>query len=105
MDISCLFLDTCIIVAGWIIGNAVFNNFEKHLSWVRRFTKLICIVLVLLGIEIFAGRVAMYSTVGVMMLGMTALHGYWFPKHGINGRTAEPYDKYLALVKKTRKKN
>ena len=30
---------------------------------------------------------------------------YWLPKHGINGWTAEPYDKYLELVRGRRQRS
>jgi hypothetical protein len=26
------------------------------------------------------------------------LHGWYFPKKGINGLTAEPYDRYLEVI-------
>lgn len=35
-----------------------------------------------------------------MTLGQIYLHGWYFPKHGINGLTAEPYDKYLEVIEK-----
>jgi hypothetical protein len=29
---------------------------------------------------------------------VVVIHAWWLPRHGIDGLTAEPYDKYLALV-------
>ena len=46
------------------------------------------------------GNVFLYSFLGVMILGMVYLHAVWFPKKGINGFNAEPYDKYLFMVTK-----
>jgi hypothetical protein len=33
-----------------------------------------------------------------LTVGQIVLQGWWFPRHGINGLSAEPYDKYLALI-------
>ena len=48
-----------------------------------------------------AGRIWAFALLGVMTLGMIALHGYWFQYlNGIHWRTAEPRDKYLRLIGK-----
>jgi hypothetical protein len=36
----------------------------------------------------------------LMTIGQMYLHGWYFPKHGINGVTAEPHDKYLEVIAK-----
>ena len=33
-------------------------------------------------------------------VGISILHFCWFPKKGINGITAEPYEEYLKLINK-----
>lgn len=33
-----------------------------------------------------------------VVVGGIIIHGWWLPKHGINGWTGEPRDKYLELV-------
>lgn len=32
-----------------------------------------------------------------MTLGVLVIHAWWLPKHGINGWTGEPKDRYYAL--------
>lgn len=97
-------IDLIIIISGWIIGNIIFNNFGKHLSWIRRISKLILITAFLYVIDYLFGRIWIYIALGIMLIGMILLHFYWLPKKGINGLTAEPYDKYLKLINKIKTK-
>jgi len=78
----------------------IFNNFEKHMRIQKRVTKLFIVVGVLAIIGILFSRYAFWGTIGLMTIGQFYLHGVYFPKHGINGLTAEPYDKYLELTEK-----
>ena len=77
-----------------------FNNFEKHVPMQRRITKLFIVVGILAVLGILFGRVAFWGVITLMTMGQVYLHGWYFPKHGINGLTAEPYDKYLATIEK-----
>jgi len=78
----------------------LFNNFEKHVPMQRRITKLFIVVGVLAVIGILFSRVAFWGVITLMTIGQVYLHGVYFPKHGINGLTAEPYDKYLETIEK-----
>ena len=82
----------------------VFNKFEKHVPMQRRITKLLIVIGVLSIIGILFSRVAFWSMIGLMTIGQVYLHGLYFPKHGINGLTAEPYDKYLETIEKMKGK-
>ena len=78
----------------------VFNNFEKHLPIERRIIKLLVVIGVLAAIGIFLSRYAFWGVIGLMTIGQVYLHGWYFPKHGINGLTAEPHEKYLEVIAK-----
>ncbi len=95
-----LLIDLVIVVAGWLAGNVVFRAFERHVSVRKRIAKLAVILAVLYGVGMIGGRGAIYGMLLLMVAGMTALHAWWFPKHGVNGLTAEPYDRYLRLIGK-----
>ena len=95
-------LDVVIVVAGWLAGNVIFRAFERHVSAQKRIAKLVVILVVLYGVGLVGGRWAVYGVLLLMAAGMTALHAWWFPKHGVNGLTAEPYDRYLELIGKAR---
>jgi uncharacterized membrane protein len=78
----------------------VFNNFEKHLPAQRRVVKLLVVIGVLTTIGILFGRYAFWGVITLMTIGQVILHAWYFPKQGINGLTAEPYDKYLVTIQK-----
>ena len=82
----------------------VFNNFEKHLPAKRRVIKLFVVIGVLAGIGILFGRYAFWGVITLMTIGQVVLHAWYFPKQGINGLTAEPYDRYLATIQKMKGK-
>lgn len=81
-----------------------FNNFEKHLPIQRRVTKLFVVVGTLAIIGILFGRFVFWGIIILMTIGQVYLHGWYFPKHGINGLTAEPYDKYLSTIEKMKER-
>lgn len=45
------------------------------------------------------GRVWAYGLLALPVLGIAWVHRHWLPKHGINGWTAEPRERYLTLVR------
>jgi len=81
-----------------------FNNFEKHQPLPRRIIKLLIVVGVLAGIGILFGRFTFWGLITLMTTGQVYLHGWYFPQHGINGLTAEPYDKYLETIERMKGK-
>ena len=82
-----------------------FNNFERHLPVKRRITKLFVVVGVLAVLGILFGRYVFWGIITLMTMGQIYLHGWYFPKHGINGLTAEPHDKYLEVIAKMKGNN
>lgn len=77
-----------------------FNNFEKHVPFNRRIAKLFIVVGTLAVIGILFSRYAFWGVIALMTVGQAYLHGSYFPKHGINGLTAEPHDEYLEVITK-----
>lgn len=82
----------------------VFNNFEKHVPIQRRIIKLFIVIGALSIIGVLFGRFAFWGMIALMTVGQVYLHGVYFPKHGINGLTAEPYDKYLETIERMKGK-
>ena len=78
----------------------VFNKFEKHIPMKRRIVKLVTVVGVLSIIGILFSRYAFWGMIALMTIGQVYVHGVYFPKHGVNGWTAEPYDKYIELTER-----
>ncbi|HMR98278.1 MAG TPA: hypothetical protein PKK96_06010 [Anaerolineales bacterium] len=82
----------------------VFTKFEKHVPMQRRIVKLFIVVGTLSIIGILFSRYTFWGMIGLMTIGQVYLHGVYFPKHGINGLTAEPYVKYLELTERMKGK-
>ena len=82
----------------------IFNNFEKHVPMQKRLGKLLIVVGVLAVIGILFGRFAFWGVIALMTIGQMYLHGVYFPKHGINGLTAEPHEKYLEMIERMKGK-
>ena len=99
-----LMIDVIIVVAVVIIANVVFNAFEKHLPPWRRVLKHGVLVLILVSLGLGFGRVIFYGLLGLLTLGQIVLHAWYFPKHDVNGLTAEPYDTYLTLIHHMKRK-
>ena len=78
----------------------VFNNFEQHLPAKRRVIKLFVVIGVLSTIGFLFDRYVFWGVITLMTIGQVILHAWYFPKQGINGLTAEPYDRYLATIQK-----
>lgn len=83
----------------------VFNNFEKHVLLQRRLAKLFILIGILAIIGLLFGKFAFWGVISLMTIGQVYLHGVYFPKHGINGLTAEPHDKYLEVINKVKGNN
>jgi hypothetical protein len=97
--VSLIEILTVLIIAS-IAYFLVFNNFEKHLPDQNRVIKLFIVVGVLTILGILFGRLVFWGVITLMTMGQIYLHGWYFPKHGINGLTAEPHDKYLQVIEK-----
>lgn len=97
MDPS-VFLHLGLVLLGILAGNLIFNNFEKHLPWWRRVVKHGLLFVILALLRVLLGGWALLGALLVLTLGQIVLHAWYFPKNGVNGLTAEPYDRYLALI-------
>ena len=93
-----------VLITASIAYFLVFNNFEKHVPFKKRITKLFVVVGVLAVIGILFGSMIFWGVIFLMTIGQFILHGWYFPKQGINGLTAEPYDKYLETIEKMKGK-
>lgn len=99
-----MLLHLSLVLLGIAIGNVVFNNFEKHLPWWRRALKHGLVFAVVAAVRVLLGPWALLAVLIALTAGQLALHAWYFPKHGVNGLTAEPYERYLALITKLKGK-
>lgn len=98
-DTASPWFDVAIIGTGFAVGNILFGRFEEHRPRWRRLLKLALVFAITVGLAQTVGRVWAYVWMIPLLLIAAWVHIVWLPRHGINGWTAEPRDKYLALVK------
>jgi uncharacterized protein (DUF983 family) len=96
--------DVAVILGIFAVGNILFGHFEAHRPKWRRLLKVAVVLGVTLTLSITAGRGWAYGVVMLLLLGAVYVHLYWLPKHGVNGWTGEPRERYLELVTKGRPK-
>jgi hypothetical protein len=91
--------DVAIVGTAVAIGNILFGHFEAHRPPWRRLLKLAVVLFVTVGLAQTAGRAWAYGWMVPLLLLVVWVHAVWLPRHGINGWTGEPRDRYLALVR------
>jgi hypothetical protein len=93
-----LWFETAVVLGIFAVGNILFGHFEQHKPPGRRLAKVALVLAITLGLSGTAGRL---WGLGWLLLPLSAaayVHLRWLPKHGINGWTGEPRERYLALV-------
>ena len=90
--------DVAIATTVLMLGHLYFGRFEEHRPRWRRLRKSLLLVAAIVGTTARAGRAWMFVFLGVIAVGVPIVHAWWLPRQGINGWTAEPRDRYYALV-------
>ena len=79
------------------IGNITLGHFEEGKAKWRRVGKVFIGCALAVFISATFGREWFYVMLGVNAVLVLVIHGWWLPKQGIHGWTAEPREKYYAL--------
>jgi predicted MFS family arabinose efflux permease len=98
-NIGTPWFDVALIGIAFTIGNILFGRFEEHRPRWRRVLKLALVLAITLTLANTVGRAWAYGWMLLPLCLAVWVHGVWLPRHGISGWTAEPREKYLALVK------
>jgi hypothetical protein len=93
-----LWFDVAVVMSIFTVGSILFGRFEEHKPRARRLLKVIIVATVIVGLSATVGRIWAYAVMALPLVAAAWVHLHWLPKHGINGWTAEPYDKYLELI-------
>jgi len=80
------------------VGNILFGHFQEKTPKWRRVTKVVLVLGVVGAISAKVGPVWGLAPVALMLVAFVIVHLWWLPKHGINGLTAEPRDKYYLFM-------
>src|SRR3954470_20740152 len=93
-----LWLEAALVLGIFAVGNILFGHFEQHNSPLRRLAKMALVLGLTLALSATLGR---FWGLGWLLLPLSTaayVHLRWLPRHGINGWTGEPRERYLALI-------
>ena len=82
--------------AGLVI---VFGHFEQRKPAWRRLLKFALLLALLIGLVDIAGRGWAYGALALLLVAGGTIHFTVLSKHGINGWTGEPREKFEALLR------
>ena len=97
LDIDTLWFEVAIVCGITAFGSIFFGHFEEHTPKFRRVLKLLFFNVLVVLLSIYLGRAWSFGFLGLMVLGIVYIHGFWLPGKGINGLTGEPKSKYYEL--------
>lgn len=80
-----------------VVGLIFFGHFEEMTPKWKRLLKFAGYTTFLCLISWFFGREWFFISLGILLIVVVVVHGWWLPKKGINGLTGEPRDKYYEL--------
>ncbi len=92
-----MILDVATMAAFLAAGNVVFRHFEQRTRVWRRVLKAFAALAMTAVISYYFGRTGVLIAFGIAALPVIYVHAIWLPRHGVNGWTGEPREKYYAL--------
>ena len=92
-----MLLDVAMMAALMAVGNVVFWHFDPQQPLWRRLLKVLVGLAITAIISYYLGRTGVLIWFGIVALPVMYIHGIWLPRHGVNGWTGEPREKYYAL--------
>jgi hypothetical protein len=101
-SIETRWFDVAVVSAGFALGSILFGRFEEFKGRGRRVLKFGLVLGVTIALAQTLGRAWAYSWMVIPLAIAGWAHLIWLPRHGINGWTAEPRDRYLELVRTLR---
>ena len=90
--------DVALVTTLLMLGHLNFGRFVEHQPRWRRMLKSLAGVAIFVGTSALLGRGAMFALLGLVVIGVLIVHAWWLPRNGVNGWTAEPRDRYHALI-------
>lgn len=93
-----LWFEAAVVLGVFAVGNILFGHFEEHRPKWRRLLKMVLFLAVVLGLSATVGRRWAFGFLAVPLLAAVYVHAWWLPKHGVNGLTGEPRDRYRELI-------
>lgn len=92
-----MWFEVAIVALLLLAGQIVFGHFEAKTPRWRKLLKAALTVSIFALISYFFGRFWFYISLVPAFIPPIVIHAWWLPKHGVNGWTGEPKEKYYAL--------
>ena len=92
-----MWFEIAIVASVFAVGNILFGLFEEGAPKWRRVAKFFLLTGLAVLISATAGRAWFFVFLGTLLTVALVIHLWWLPKHGINGWTGEPKEKYYKL--------
>jgi hypothetical protein len=92
-----MIVDVAMVAVLLAAGNVAFQRFEPQKPWWRRLLKIFAALVITAVISHSFGRTGVMIGLGIAALPVIYIHAIWLPRHGVNGWTGEPREKYYAL--------
>lgn len=92
-----MWVEVAIVASMFAIGNILFGHFEERTPKWKRFAKFFGFIALSILISSVFGRFWFFVLIVAALIPPLMIHLWWLPRHGINGWTGEPKDKYSEL--------
>lgn len=89
--------EVAVVMSIFAFGNIFFGHFEEKTPKWRRVVKVFLFLGLVAGISATLGRAWAMGFLAAMLIPFAVIHVWWLPKHGVNGWTGEPKEKYYRL--------
>jgi hypothetical protein len=101
-DTRTYWFDIALIMGIFAVGNILLGHFEEHRPKWRRLLKVALVLSFSLGFSYLQLRWVTGVVLGIIAVAAAYIHLVWLPRHGVNGWTGEPKQKYFELIGVTR---
>lgn len=92
-----MWFEIAIVALLLLVGQITFARFEEKTPRWRILLKHALGILLFVAVAYFFGRFWFYISLVAALIPVTIIHAWWLPKHGVNGWTGEPKEKYYEL--------
>jgi hypothetical protein len=97
LAIDTLWFEVAVMATVIALGHSLLGHFEERTPKWRKAGKLLGAIAAAVLISATLGRVWFFALFGLCLLAVLYIHAWWLPRHGINGWTGEPKEKYYKL--------
>ncbi len=97
-ELNTLWFDVAIVMSVFAFGTILFGHFEEHKPKWRRILKVVIVSTIVVTVSATFGRAWAFGLLALPLVAALVIHVWWLPKHGVNGWTGEPKEKYYELI-------